>query len=271
MKHASFGLLGFFLALVAFGGCTSTKDNAASDRICEPGKEYHCQCVNKDEGTHVCADDGKSFEACLPCYGDEVIGDDDPPYVYDYDAATEYPDDTGVSEAGADAGASCGNGVVETGEQCDDKNLKANDGCSTTCTVEGKAGGVACPGLPVHVWSTAVTFDSTTVGYPNTHEISPTCKTGTGYGAGDRSFAVTAHKSGTLTVTTSKGTFPPLVYYSTKACSETKPMAYDACAYDAAKMDQTLSFAVSAGATYLVVVDTSFAKQGTFTISFEIK
>jgi fibro-slime domain-containing protein len=32
---------------------------------------------------------------------------------------------------------SCGNGNIETGEACDDGNLDNNDGCSSTCTVEG--------------------------------------------------------------------------------------------------------------------------------------
>jgi uncharacterized repeat protein (TIGR01451 family) len=33
-------------------------------------------------------------------------------------------------------GVECGNGIVETGEQCDDKNNVAGDGCSATCQIE---------------------------------------------------------------------------------------------------------------------------------------
>ncbi len=33
--------------------------------------------------------------------------------------------------------AVCGNGIVETGEACDDGNLVSGDGCSSLCTVEG--------------------------------------------------------------------------------------------------------------------------------------
>ena len=41
----------------------------------------------------------------------------------------------------------CGNGVVTAGEQCDDGNLTAGDGCSATCTTEGVCGdGVVGPG-----------------------------------------------------------------------------------------------------------------------------
>ena len=32
--------------------------------------------------------------------------------------------------------AVCGNGILETGEECDDGNLINGDGCSSTCTIE---------------------------------------------------------------------------------------------------------------------------------------
>lgn len=277
----SLPFLGSLAAVVisfgAFGGCSSEKSDSNGGKTCEPGKEYHCQCVNKDEGTHVCNDDGVSFAECLPCYGDQVIGDDDIPYVppTDDDGSSEEPD----ADAG-DASTSppgCGNGVVETGEQCDDKNTKANDGCSATCTVEGKvlSAGVGCPGLPVHVWDTAVKFDSTTSGFSNVHTITPYCGgAGTGSNGGttlDRTFAVTAHKSGTLTVATIDSTFNVLLYHSSNACSTTNPMSYDGCAYKTGTKDQSVSFAVTSGTTYTVVVDSSFSGQGTFTVSFEIK
>lgn len=37
--------------------------------------------------------------------------------------------------------SACGNGIVETGEQCDDGNNVSGDGCSSTCQSEGGAGG----------------------------------------------------------------------------------------------------------------------------------
>ena len=30
----------------------------------------------------------------------------------------------------------CGNGIINTGEQCDDANKNNGDGCSSNCTVE---------------------------------------------------------------------------------------------------------------------------------------
>jgi fibro-slime domain-containing protein len=43
-------------------------------------------------------------------------------------------DSSGKNQA---CSTSCGNGAVETGEQCDDGNTNAGDGCSPTCTLEG--------------------------------------------------------------------------------------------------------------------------------------
>jgi cysteine-rich repeat protein len=33
-------------------------------------------------------------------------------------------------------GPTCGNGIVESGEQCDDKGVVDGDGCSSTCQLE---------------------------------------------------------------------------------------------------------------------------------------
>ncbi len=51
----------------------------------------------------------------------------------------------------------CGNGVVESGEQCDDDNTVNGDGCSASCQVEPPAGGEGCtPGF----WKQSQRFDS---------------------------------------------------------------------------------------------------------------
>lgn len=48
-------------------------------------------------------------------------------------------------QAGGSLGAVCGNGVIESGEQCDDGNISAGDGCSATCEAESPSAEV-CDG-----------------------------------------------------------------------------------------------------------------------------
>jgi cysteine-rich repeat protein len=44
----------------------------------------------------------------------------------------------------------CGNGSLETPEECDDGNMAAGDGCSATCTLEAAPAGIdACPGAAI--------------------------------------------------------------------------------------------------------------------------
>ena len=50
----------------------------------------------------------------------------------------------GSGSNGSDS-ATCGNGVVDPGEQCDDGNTVSGDGCSSTCQLEGSAGQVCSP------------------------------------------------------------------------------------------------------------------------------
>ena len=48
------------------------------------------------------------------------------------------------------APATCGNGVLEAPEACDDNNTANNDGCSSTCTLETPPAGLdTCPGAPI--------------------------------------------------------------------------------------------------------------------------
>jgi cysteine-rich repeat protein len=53
--------------------------------------------------------------------------------------------ETGAVTFRARSLAVCGNGVIQSGEQCDDGNIAAADGCSDTCTTEA---GFTCTGEP---------------------------------------------------------------------------------------------------------------------------
>ncbi len=59
----------------------------------------------------------------------------------------------------------CGNGMLDTGEGCDDANTDANDGCSATCKLEGAAD--KCPTGEVIQLKTSIVISDTTTGKGN--------------------------------------------------------------------------------------------------------
>jgi cysteine-rich repeat protein len=77
------------------------------------------------------------------------------PANFDYDFGTQDGGDGGDGGDGEDGGDSsvpndvssqdCGNGILESGEDCDDGNRNADDGCSAACSVEA---GWSCSGSP---------------------------------------------------------------------------------------------------------------------------
>jgi cysteine-rich repeat protein len=69
-----------------------------------------------------------------------------------------------VLVSSARAAPVCGNGLVETGEGCDDSNTASGDGCSATCTVEN---GYICSGSP-SVCAPGVGYAATVLGVQNT-------------------------------------------------------------------------------------------------------
>ncbi|MGH7963033.1 MAG: DUF4215 domain-containing protein, partial [Candidatus Binatia bacterium] len=69
--------------------------------------------------------------------------------------------DIGAFE-GSGATPVCGNGIVESGEQCDDNNLMDNDCCSSTCQTED-LGDTSCG-----IGACMVTVDQCVDGIPQT-------------------------------------------------------------------------------------------------------
>jgi len=51
----------------------------------------------------------------------------------DDSADVETPGDDGEDDDGFEVSPTCGNGTVESGEDCDDRNLTAGDGCESNC------------------------------------------------------------------------------------------------------------------------------------------
>ncbi|MBN1773723.1 MAG: DUF4215 domain-containing protein [Deltaproteobacteria bacterium] len=112
--------------------------NGTPDDGCENDCSWSC------EGSDEC-DDGDA------CNGTETCGDDHrcatgtpPP---DGTACTTPGGESGVCRGGTCALASCGDGVVDTGEQCDDANTDNTDDCLSNCRDASCGDGYARTGV----------------------------------------------------------------------------------------------------------------------------
>lgn len=271
---AGFLLLGS-LAIVAAGGCATTTGAVDNVVKCTPGAYVYCRCKNRDEGTKLCNPDGHSYATCDPCESPsnpaEPDNPDRPPVEVDAGGDSSVPP---VS--------SCGDKIVQDGEDCDDGNKVEDDGCNSSCHLGGSnpLASRSCPGLEVHVWTKAVSYVGTTVGSTNTGSAKPTCP-GTGTGnpttgaaASDRVFKVVAHKTGKMKVTTTDTNYDSFLYVTT-ACTPgpSGELAYLACMNAVNGVGgETLEFPVTAGQSYSVVVDGAGISQqvGAFRVTFAI-
>jgi cysteine-rich repeat protein len=262
LSGARTGILLLGVLSLVFACTTAT--NAKDDKECSPGNRVYCRCRDRQEGSRVCNDDGLGFGPCEPCESaDNPVEELEPgdPFLDD-DAGAE--DDSGGLPTG-----SCGNGVVENDEDCDDKNTIETDGCNSKCRLAGATAQKtnACPGLDVHVWggAHAPTLAGTTVGSGN-RSTKTGCNTNgnvdtRGGPAPDRVFKVVAHKTGSMNVTVTETSYNAFLYVS-EACPAGN-VEWLACAN---KVDgaggETLSFPVASGKAYYVFVDGALPSSG---------
>ncbi len=99
----------------------------------------------------------------------------------------------------------CGDRIVQTGEQCDDGNAIANDGCSPSCTFDTSGPGDICPGLDFPLSGSGSSarvgvLSATTSGFVD--QYVPSCSSS---GGRDVVYAITPDVSGHLSVTGSAG------------------------------------------------------------------
>ena len=261
------------LAASLLPAACSSEAAPKKERLCTPGNYVFCRCQDRQEGSKLCNEDGASFGPCEPCEtfdNPEIPPDDYPP---------DNPPDKDAAPPGE-----CGDGIVQQGEGCDDKNTDDADGCDQGCKLAGADAPAtrSCPGLDVHVWGGAhePTLVSNTNGSGN-RSASPTCgsSTGniptTGAAASDRVFKVTAHKSGSMTVSVTDATYDSFLYVA-EACAPST-VTWFACANKTTGTNpltnaETMTFPVDAGKTYYVFVDGYGISdnQGPFRVTFKI-
>ena len=177
-----------------------------------------------------------------------------------------------------DPGFFCGDGDVNDGETCDDINKVEGDGCSNDCRSNFNGdpdSAKSCPGQPVHVWgTTAVTGTGTTTNLPSTWAGPGTDCTAvsTVNVAEDHIYAVTAHRTGTMTVATTGATYNVILSARTD-CMNAATQGATMCANNALStppLDETMSFPVVSGRTYYVGVSGAVGADGNYTVSFRI-
>lgn len=114
-------LLGAFATLgLACGSSDGSGDSTggtSGGNGCVPGAQSACDCPGGGVGIQICNATGTGLEPC-DCSN---IGN------------------TGSTGTGS---TSCGNGVVDSGEECDDGNNVDADGCNTSCTTPTCGNGI---------------------------------------------------------------------------------------------------------------------------------
>ncbi len=101
----------------------STATESATGAICNPGDELPCICPDGKAGTQVCLAGGGELSACECGTADSDTGTTDPTAA-----------DSGTTDP-TTGGPTCGNGVLDEDEECDDGNINNGDQCLTDCTL----------------------------------------------------------------------------------------------------------------------------------------
>jgi cysteine-rich repeat protein len=268
-------LAGTMLA-IACSKSTGAKD----EKLCTPGAYVFCRCQDREEGAKLCNETGDGFGKCEPCETDsnpEIPTDG----TSSSSGSSGFPQDDAGGDGDVPSNGMCGNGIPESGEDCDDNNTNDTDGCDTSCKLAGTnpSPTMGCPGLEVHVWGGGhkPTLVGSTPGSGN-RSASPTCtnqpgNSTTGAAAGDRVFKVVAHKTGTLNVVLSDTNYDAFLYAGT-ACEVSGSESYLACRNGVnGPGAETLTMPVTSGTTYHVFVDgagISTDKEGAFRVTFSI-
>lgn len=271
------------LLLAIFGGC-SAETKAKTEKLCTPGAYVFCRCQDRQEGAKLCNETGDGFGKCEPCETDTNPEIDPGSSSSGGSSGDPFPEeDSGTSSGDSGSGpADCGDGVVQNGEDCDDKNTNDTDGCDSNCKLAGNnpAATNNCPGMEVHVWGGAhkPSITGSTPGAGN-RGVTPNCTNQpanptSGAAAADRVFKVVAHKTGTLNVKVTDNNYDTFLYVVADGKCTGTSVEYLACRNGVNGAGaETISVPVNAGSQYHVFVDGAGIgtdKEGNFRVTFEI-
>ena len=169
--------------------------------------------------------------------------------------------------------AECGNGVVDSGEECDDGGKANGDGCSASCTVERDPATYTCPGAPLRLEGAApgprtLRVRGTTTPLPGESLPASKFKACGHDKSPDVVYRVSSDIDGWLTARV-KGGFNTALSVRTSCPGGTTDLA---CADDAGgNGEEVLGFAIDKETDYFVVVDGELTgTSGAFELSLEV-
>ena len=238
----------------------------------QPGVTQCDGSCNPDYSDCAPSCDGIGVEPGESCDGDDLQGFDCTDFGSDEPGGLAcLPDCTGFSTA--NCSGDCGNGLLESGEQCDDGDNTSGDGCSASCVAEGLECANAIPvalGLGTQQLSGDTSAGSTTF-------TTPSAGCAAGAAGRSRVYAVTVGANGFLTAWLDRaGTGFDSVLYARTSCADAASSVL--CADNSAPLSPTpndggevVSFPVSSGdVIYLVVDSVSLAEQGAYSLGIDL-
>lgn len=149
-----FIFLGVAVLLLLYS-CSTAKEVVCGNDLVELGEE----CDGTDFGKNDCSSVNNNYS------GGELKCSDSCTF------------DTSGCAVGV-VGVTCGNGVINANEQCDDSNRQNGDGCSRNCIVEGS---YSCVGVPSVCTSQGVFFTEPPVCGNGARESAEECDDGDNY------------------------------------------------------------------------------------------
>lgn len=170
--------------------------------------------------------------------------------------------------------STCGNGMLEGGEKCDDGNGADNDGCSAACQLEVATSHDTCANAsPITLTPGAGGTFAATVTSGTTNLAHDQTFTGCSSLGPDAIYTITAPIDGVLTAGVPVAGFNVSLGARTTCPSSTTASVPLACANASSDEGQEeISFSVVQGQTYYLIVDGTAATQfGPFTMLVDVR
>ena len=165
-------------------------------------------------------------------------------------------------------GISCGNGIIEAGEQCDDGNQTSGDGCSVSCGTE--LGSCEIPVLVTLGIGSPQLFSGTTLGAPSQHTLINADGCAASSATGPESiYQVTVTDVGHVTAwVQSVGTDHDTVLYTRTSCESAESQL--ACHDNSANGGEVVSSWMEPGDTMFVFVDGGNGAAGAYQLNLDL-